>query len=103
LTTLHDQTTAMPLSLFLDVYLLPFYTAFFFILEMTITVMERLMKVAADLLVDEQLILRYCPIVWTVLVIWDRLEMTNACLFVLERVFQVADGISHSISSCRHC
>ena len=31
LTTLHDQTTAMPLSFFfLDVYLLPFYTVFFF-------------------------------------------------------------------------
>lgn len=65
LTTLHDQTTAMPLFFFffLDVYLLPFYTVFFFILEMNITVMERFMKVAADLLVDEQFILRYCPIV----------------------------------------
>ena len=62
LTTLHDQTTAMPLSFsFLDVYLLPFYTVFFFIL--LLTVMERFMKVAADLLVDEQFILRYCPIV----------------------------------------
>lgn len=60
LTTLHDQTTAMPLFFFFLMFI--YYTVIFSSLR-GLTVMERLMKVVADLLVDEQFILRYCTMV----------------------------------------